>query len=160
MMRWCEKLGRSTPTGWALTPDGRTTTDPSEAVDGALLPIGEYKGYGLSLVSDVLAGVMTGALFGLSVFQDDQLYDVGHLMLAVNPYVFMPLAEFDPRLAQLVQEVQSAPPIDNGRPVMLPGEIERGRKEQRRREGVPLALETVEGLRELATELGVITYSL
>jgi LDH2 family malate/lactate/ureidoglycolate dehydrogenase len=155
MMRWWEKLGRPMPTSWALTPDGRTTTDPSEAMDGPLLPIGEYKGYGLSLVSDVLAGVMTGALFGLSVFQDDQQYDVGHLMLAVNPDVFMPRAEFDRRLAQLVQEVKSAPPIDSDRPVMLPGEIERDRMEQRRREGVPVAVETVEGLRELATELGV-----
>lgn len=155
MMRWWEKLGRPMPTSWALTPDGRTTTDPSEAMDGPLLPIGEYKGYGLSLVSDVLAGVMTGALFGLSVFQDDQQYDVGHLMLALNPDVFMPRAEFDRRLAQLVQEVKSAPPIDSDRPVMLPGEIERDRMEQRCREGVPVAVETVEGLRELATELGV-----
>ena len=117
MMRWYEKLGRPMPASWALTPDGRTTTDPSEAMDGPLLPVGEYKGYGLSLVSDVLAGVMTGALFGTSVFQDEQDYDVGHLMLAVNPDVFMPRAEFDRRLAQLVQEIISAPPIDKDRQV-------------------------------------------
>lgn len=155
MMRWYEKLGRPIPASWALTPDGRTTTDPSEAMDGPLLPIGEYKGYGLSLASDVLAGVMTGALFGMSVFQDEQDYGVGHMMLAVNPDVFIPRADFDNRLAKLVQEIKSAPAIDKDRPVMLPGEIEHNRMEQRRREGVPVALETVEGLQELAGELGV-----
>ena len=77
MMRWYEREGRPMPANWALTADGRETTDPGAAMDGPMLPIGEYKGYGLSLVSDVLAGVMTGALFGMNVFQDDSNYDVG-----------------------------------------------------------------------------------
>ena len=59
------------PECWALRPDGSPTVIPGEALDGPLLPIGGYKGYGLSLVTDVLAGVMTGALFGRDVFQDD-----------------------------------------------------------------------------------------
>ena len=71
MMRWYERENRTMPDNWALTPDGQVTTDPSAAMTGPLLPIGEYKGYGLSLFTDVLAGVMTGAFFGLNVFQDD-----------------------------------------------------------------------------------------
>ena len=55
MMRWYEREGRPMPANWALTADGRETTDPGAAMDGPMLPIGEYKGYGLSLVSDVLA---------------------------------------------------------------------------------------------------------
>ena len=79
MMRWLERAGLPMPEHWALTPDGQRTTDPSAGMDGPLLPIGDYKGYGLSLLTDVLSGVMTGALFGGSVFQDDTNYDVGHL---------------------------------------------------------------------------------
>jgi LDH2 family malate/lactate/ureidoglycolate dehydrogenase len=119
---------------------------------GALLPIGEYKGYGLSLVTDVLTGVLTGSLFGLSVFQDDRNYDVGHFFVAIDPAAFLPRADFDRRLEELVHEVKSAPPIDPERPVMLPGEVEFRRMEERLRDGVPLDRETVARLKELAGE--------
>ena len=155
MMRWYQQEGRAMPASWALTPDGRETTDPAEAMDGPVLPIGEYKGYGLSLVSDVLAGVMTGALFGMSVFQDDRNFDVGHIMVAIDPQAFMGEAEFQERLEELVAEVKGAPAIDPQRPILLPGEIEFRRMEERQRDGVPVARETVEGLRELAQMLDV-----
>jgi len=155
MMRWHQRTGVPIPETWALTPEGRRTTDPAAAMDGALLAIGEYKGYGLSLVTDVLAGVMTGALFGLSVFQKDTNFDVGHLMLAVNPEAFLPREEFDSRLEKLIDDVKSAPPIDPAHPVLLPGEAEFRRAEERRRNGIPVDRETVARLRDLAAELGI-----
>jgi LDH2 family malate/lactate/ureidoglycolate dehydrogenase len=155
MMRWYQRAGQPIPDTWALTPDGRRTNDPAEAMDGPVLPIGEYKGYGLSLVTDVLTGIMTGALFGQSVFQDDRNHDVGHLLLAIDPASLMPWDEFEARLERLVAEVEAAPPIDPSRPVMLPGEVQRRNMEQRRREGIPVDRETVDGLRELAADLGV-----
>ena len=155
MMRWYELEGREMPDNWALTPEGQTTTDPAAAREGPMLPIGEYKGYGLSLVTDVLAGVMTGALFGMDVFQDDSNYDVGHFMLAVDPAAMMSEGEFQTRLAQLVAQVKSAPAIDAGRPVLLPGEVEFGRMEQRGEAGIPVSRETVAQLRTLAAGLDV-----
>lgn len=155
MMRWYQQEGRAMPDNWALTPDGQTTTDPSAAMDGPLLPIGEYKGYGLSLITDVLSGVMTGALFGLSVFQDDQNYDVGHMMLAIDPGVFIERSDFDERLEALIAEIKGAPAIDPAKPVILPGEVEYQRLAQREQEGIPVSIETIEGLRELAADLGV-----
>jgi len=155
MMRWYEREGRPMPNNWALTPDGRVTTDPSVAMSGPLLPIGEYKGYGLSLFTDALAGVMTGALFGLDVFQDDQNFDVGHMMIAIDPAALMPAADFDRRLEELVAQVKGAEPIDPARPVMLPGEVEFQRMSERARQGIPVSRETVAQLRELAADLGV-----
>lgn len=155
MMRWYLEQGKAMPETWALTPDGRVTTDPAAAMDGPVLPIGEYKGYGLSLVTDVLTGVMSGAQFGLSVFQDEQRYDVGHLMMAFDPAMFMPRERFDERLERLIDEIKSAPPIDPERPVLLPGELEHERTLRRRREGIPVAPATAEGVRALADELGV-----
>lgn len=155
MMRWYVREGKPMPDNWALTPDGRVTTDPLAAMDGPLLPIGEYKGYGLSLVTDVLAGVMTGALFGMTVFQEDTNHDVGHLMMAINPTLFMSQSDFDTRLEQLISEIKHAPAIDPQRPVMLPGEVEFARMTQREREGIPVARETVDTLRDLAQDIGV-----
>ncbi len=155
MMRWYEREGREMPDNWALTPAGEITTDPSAAMDGPMLPIGEYKGYGLSLVTDVLAGVMTGALFGLDVFQDDRNFDVGHMMVAIDPAALLPAEDYNRRLDELVQQVKGAPPIDPKRPVLLPGEVEFRRMNDRRRDGIPVSRETVANLRELAAGIDV-----
>jgi LDH2 family malate/lactate/ureidoglycolate dehydrogenase len=155
MMRWSLRAGSAIPETWALTPQGQKTSDPAEAMDGPLLPVGGYKGYGLSLVTDILTGVMTGALFGLSVFQEDRHYDVGHALIALNPGSFMPREEFEARLEKLLAEVKGAPPIDPLRPVMLPGEAEFRRMEERLRDGIPVDASTVRRLEELAGGMGV-----
>ena len=155
MMRWHEREGRPMPDDWALTPAGETTTDPAAAMAGPLLPIGAYKGYGLSLFTDVLAGVMTGALFGRDVFQDDTNFDVGHMLVAIDPSALLPAAEVEARLEKLVEQVKAAPPIDPARPVMLPGEVEFQRMAERQKTGIPVARETVAKLRPLAEGLGI-----
>lgn len=43
--------------------DGAPTTDPRAALDGFLLPVGGHKGYGLALMVDLLAGVLSGASY-------------------------------------------------------------------------------------------------
>jgi LDH2 family malate/lactate/ureidoglycolate dehydrogenase len=159
MMRWLAREQRPMPEDWALTPDGRRTSDPKQAMDGPLLPMGGYKGYGLSLVTDVLTGVMTGALFGLSVFQDDLHYDVGHVLMAIDPTAFLAADDFHRRLEELVTEVLAAPPIDPTEPVQLPGEIQFHRKEERLRTGIPIDRETVSRLKDYARELGIAPLS-
>lgn len=155
MMMWYEREGKPMPDNWALTPTGERTTDPAAAMLGPLLPIGEYKGYGLSLITDVLSGVMTGSLFGMDVFQDESNHDVGHVMLAIDPAAFMPRELVDARLEKLIEQVKGAPPINPAQPVILPGEVEFKRMEQREREGIPLSRKTVDELRTLALQLKV-----
>ena len=155
MMRWYLEQGRAMPDTWALTPEGERTTDPAEAMDGPVLPIGEYKGYGLSFFTDVFTGVMTGAKFGLNVFQDENHYDVGHMMMAFDPTIFMTSEQFETRLTNLIAEVKSAPPIDPSSPVLLPGDLEDERMQQRRNEGIPVSQETLKALRPLAQEIGL-----
>ncbi len=58
MMRWYEREGKRMPLDWALTPDGYETDDPAAAMAGALLGIGQHKGYGLAMLTDVLTGVV------------------------------------------------------------------------------------------------------
>lgn len=155
MMRWLQRAGLPMPDHWALTRDGQRTTDPSAAMDGPLLPVGDYKGYGLSFMTDVLSGVMTGALFGGSVFQDDRNYDVGHAMIAVDPEAFLPRQDFEERLERLIDEVKTAPPIDANQPVLLPGEAEEERARRRLVHGIPVDVKTVDRLAILAEELSV-----
>ncbi len=155
MMRWLAREGRPIPDTWALTPDGRRTTDPLEADQGPLLPIGDYKGYGLSLITDVITGVLTGSRFGTDVFQDDLDFDVAHTLIAIDIEAFMDRPTFDERLELLIAQVLAAAPIDSTHPLQLPGEAEQHRATERLRDGIPLNRELFNTLRTLAGDIGV-----
>lgn len=162
MIMWALREGQSIPDNWALTPEGKRSTNPadfltadgSQAV-GTQFPIGEFKGYGLSLFTDVITGVLSGSLFGLSCFRDLANHDVGHFFLALNPDMFMPPHEFQARLEKLVSEVKSAEPIEPGAEIYLPGEMEFRREQDRLKSGIPIDRRTVDRLRALAAERNV-----
>ena len=54
------RAGTQLPEGWAIGPDENPTTDPTEALAGALLPFGGHKGSAISTMIELLAGVMIG----------------------------------------------------------------------------------------------------
>ena len=94
MMRWLERENKPMPRDWALTPEGTETDDPGAAMTGALLGIGQYKGYGLSFMTDVLTGVLSGGAFGLTPYADPAKQDVAHTFIAFDIAWFMSLDEF------------------------------------------------------------------
>lgn len=56
------RAGEQIPVGWAVGPDGASTTDPAAALSGALLPFGGHKGSALSLMVELIAGPLIGDL--------------------------------------------------------------------------------------------------
>jgi L-2-hydroxycarboxylate dehydrogenase (NAD+) len=52
--------GRPIPLGWGVDEHGNETTDPNKVK--ALFPFGQHKGYGLSLIDELLAGYIGGSL--------------------------------------------------------------------------------------------------
>jgi len=163
MVQWAYRANQSIPNHWALTADGRRSTDPGDyiAADGKTfvgtqLPIGDFKGYGLSLFTDILTGVLSGSLFGTQVFTDLSSHDVGHFMFAINPEIYMDRGDFERRTEELVSQIRAAESIVPGEPIYLPGELEFLREQERiAGAGIPVDLGTVEELRRLAHERGV-----
>ncbi len=64
-----KREGKQLPPGAAVDKDGKETTDPNEVV--ALLPFGQHKGYGLSLINELVAGMIGGSLPTLRSRPDD-----------------------------------------------------------------------------------------
>lgn len=155
MLRWHLRQGLPIPDDWALTPEGATTTDPAAALDGPLLAIGGYKGVGLSFMTDVLAGVLTGAAFGAGPFSDPQRQDVGHLLLALDPAFFGDPDRFLARVGELVDQLHRSELRPGFDEVLVPGELEHRRETDRLRDGIDVDAEVVSELRSLAEELGV-----
>lgn len=157
-MRIAAQKGEPIPLGWALDRDGNPTTDPVEAIKGIILPIGEHKGYGISFMIEILAGILTGADFAESMVgvDEDSKRNVGHLFMALNIEHFMPLERFISRVDELVQAVKRAPRIEEEQEAFLPGEIEwRKKKVSMEQQTVQLSAKTYQSLLDLCDKYKV-----
>jgi LDH2 family malate/lactate/ureidoglycolate dehydrogenase len=155
MMRWLMREDRKMPHTWAITKEGHETNDPAEAMDGTLLPIGEYKGYGLSLVTDVLTGVLGGSAYGTQPYSDTAYQDVGHQFIAYDIDWFMDRDVFYRRMADFIDMVRSSRTRPGVNEILLPGELEWRRMQEKKRNGVPLDPEIYDDLHRLSAELEV-----
>ena len=157
MMRWHEREGKPMPLDWALTPDGNETDDPTAAMAGALLGIGQYKGYGLSLFSDVLTGLISGGGFGLAPFADRNIakLDVAHTFIALDIDWFMPIAQFKARMDAFIAEIKSSALRPGFAEIFVPGEIDHLRETTYRRDGAQLDAQVYARLRDLADTLEI-----
>ena len=155
MVRWHQREGLPVPTHWAYDRFGNETTDPEAALDGPLVPMGMFKGTGLSIFTDVLCGVLTGAAFGSALYGEPDNHDVGHMMIAIDIEQFLPYDEYIERMDAFCTELRSselAPGFDE---ILLPGELEHRRSVERLRNGIDLDRESYDSLHRLATERGV-----
>jgi len=143
------------PDGWILDHEGRPTRRPQDYYDGGmLLPAAGHKGYALSLLVEVLGGLLTGA--GTLILPGSS-YEVGNgvFFLALNVEAFRPLAEFTAQVRELGEAVKATPPAIEGGEVLLPGEPEQRIKARRLTEGIHVPDVTWQAIADAAHSLGV-----
>lgn len=152
--------GEPTPEGWLLDSAGKPTTDPSvlyQEPRGTILPFGGpqmYKGFGLGLLLDMLAGGLSG---GSSSHPDAPMAGVGNtaVFTLFDPARFGGIDHFLQETTRLAAFVRGCPPADPAQPITLPGDPERRTKEARLRDGIFIPDGTWELLRNCAEKLGV-----
>ena len=102
-VRDADERGEPIPEGWAIDKNGKPTTDPKSAMEGALLAFGGARGGNLALMVEVLAAGLSGANWSLDappLFDGDRNSGVGMTIIAIDPSVLVP--DFSERLgAQL-----------------------------------------------------------
>jgi ureidoglycolate dehydrogenase (NAD+) len=133
--------GQTMPPNLIADKDGRMTTDPTEAEQ--LMPIGDYKGFGLSMMVDILCALLTGMpagnqvskMFGESM---SKKREIGHFFCAMNIAAFTDPASFSERLKETADAVRVEPALDPAKPVMVPGDPEKTAWAKRSQEGVPV----------------------
>ncbi len=156
-IRICQKEGKPIPEGWALDKDGVPTTDPEAALKGILLAIGGYKGYGITLMVDLLTGVLADSSYGPRVkgMESDEVAHVGHAFMAVDLSAFGEVADFKARMDGYIDEIKNSRKAKGSEVIYLPGELEFLREQERREKGIPLQAKVAEDLRALGRDYGV-----
>jgi len=144
--------------GLARNLDGTPTTDPQAALSGSIVPIGEHKGYGLTLLVEILAGLLSGApYFGVKreeVGEHMRDKGIGHFFMAIDPSRFMSVPAFRQAVADMTHRLKTSTRMPGVEEILVPGEMEERLRRERLRLGIPLADATVEALRELSGECG------
>lgn len=147
---------RSIPNNWVLDKRGRPTTDPAEGLLGTLLPLGGPKGYGLALIIDIVAGIMTGSSHGKhtgSLFFDfEKPQDIGHINMAFDVSFFMPSEVFAEQVDSFIEEIKASEPAHGVEEIFYPGEIE-ARCALERKDGIPLNPKVLEDLQRLNRQI-------
>jgi len=147
--------GEAIPPTWATDRDGRPTTDPGEALSGFLLPIGGHKGYGLALMVDLLAGVLSGAGYLTHVRSwldaPAEPQNLGHFFFLLETTRLGSPEWLASRIADFCAILHGTPAADSNNPVLVPGEIELTHLDRQRREGIALDSSVLAGLERLAS---------
>jgi len=153
--------GDPIPENWIVGPDGRPTTDPSMyPAFGALMPAAGHKGYGLALLIETLAGMLTGAGFTWQIHSwmtDDLAEPTGHgaAFVAIDADAMMPAGAFGRRMETLVDEIHAAPRADGSERIYVPGEMEWERYDRAMQDGIRLPPDVVASVREAAALVGM-----
>jgi L-2-hydroxycarboxylate dehydrogenase (NAD+) len=165
------RKGEPIPKGWAIDSEGHDATKPDQMLaGGALLPLGSdrehggHKGYGLSIMVDVLCGALSGANWGpfappFALRQELPKRSVGkgigHFFGAMRIDGFLDADEFKRQIDDYVRTFRATKPAPGTSGPLLPGDPEREMERVRRVEGVPLVMPVIEDLRDISRKTGI-----
>lgn len=141
------------PLGWAINKYGEVTTDPEEALEGSVLPIGGPKGSAMAILIDILCGILSGAMFGPYLgnlwhdFSREQ--NIGHCFLVLDISKFTDVNVFKEKVDKMIRDIKQVPKAKGVEEIFLPGEIEYRKMVERKREGIPMSSIVYQDLKKL-----------
>ncbi|MGW5053036.1 Ldh family oxidoreductase [Actinokineospora sp. NPDC004072] len=160
-IRAAAREGRAIPPGWLADDSGAPVTDPArfDAGEAHLSWLGapgpgQYKGFGLGLMVEVLAALVPGAGLGplAGSGADD---DIGYLVLAIAPGALREPGAFGRDADALFTALLGCPPADPARPVSYPGCPEAAQAAEAAATGVALPAALVAELAGVADRFGL-----
>ncbi len=168
-----DREGKSLPEGWAVDQSGKVTTDAGKVlknmlarVGGGILTLGGegelysgYKGYGMSVLVDILTGVLSGGAYANLVYakKEGQVVppNVCHFFMALKIENFVDLDVFKEKMDDLIDRLKNSAKAEGQNRIYIHGEKEYERYEKHKKEGVPLQEKVYEILKEIGQERDV-----
>lgn len=145
--------GKPIPEGWAVDCNGLPTTDAAEALKGFLLPAAGAKGYGLAVVIEMLAGVLSGSDVAKSlksIYNLEATQNCGHFFMAIDINAFDDVEEFKKRADAFILEMKNGEKAKGSEEIFMPGEIELKKEMKISENGIEIPDKTFEPLEAVA----------
>jgi len=154
--------GEKLPEGIFMDAEGNPTTDASQYTKGGILrtlggDIAGYKGFGLSLLVEVLTGALTeGGVSNSDEYRSRPFYGGnGIFMMAIDVAQVTDLDAFKRRVDGLLRTTKNSPKAPGYDEILIPGDPERRKKEKLLKDGIFVEDKTWNDLVALAKELKV-----
>jgi LDH2 family malate/lactate/ureidoglycolate dehydrogenase len=144
---------RDVAAGLIVDPAGRPTTHPEDFfAGGALLPFGGHKGSGMSVMIELLGGLLTG--MGTA---PTPAYAGGNgtVLVAVRIAAFTGADEYGAGAAEFCSQLVAAGAGPTGGRVLLPGEPEARTRQARLRGGIPVGQGVLDVICAVTDPLGI-----
>jgi ureidoglycolate dehydrogenase (NAD+) len=160
-VRIAQAKNQKIPETWMVDADGIPTTDPFLYPGSAsLLPFAGHKGYGIALMIENLAGVLTGtgAMWDLNNWIDgrkDIPTNHGAAFLAFNVGAIIPLDAFKNRVDKLIQEIHDTPKAKGTERLFVPGEMEWENRRAALANGITFPADVIESLHGLCSDIDI-----
>ena len=134
--------GKQLPVVGGYDADGSLTTDPAAIEETRrMIPIGYWKGSGLSILLDMIGTILTGAnsVAKIGTFGDE--VGLTQIMIAIDPAKFQSADLTDAVIDAIAADVASSEPAEPGREVRCPGIGEHRSRKENMELGIPAAEE-------------------
>ena len=161
---------RELPAGWVLDDSGNPVTDSARAMElvtvthtggitalGGTAEMSSHKGYGLSVMVQILSATLAGASFTPLRKRTQGRGDpdeIGHFLMALDPTVFRDEGEFERDLDDVIDVLHDARPTSPDQPVLVAGEPEAIAREERSRTGIPVPDALAQKIRAICERCG------
>ena len=151
---------KSIPLGWLLDPEGNPTTEPKDYDrGGALVAFGGHKGFGLSVMVETMAGLLSGGAMLSDIHawnkNPEQSGNVGHLIIAMDPKKLNPGVDMPARTEAMIEELASARKAPGVERILYPGQLEHEREAIAKESGVNLPQATLDAMQKVAAHTGI-----
>ncbi len=152
------RLGVPIPVGWAVDAEGEPLTEaPAQRSEmwsqnplGNTVEQGGHKGYGLAVMVDILAGVLSGGGFGAQLAGGENMA----WTMAIDIAAFRPAEEFKVMMDAMIQALHTTPPEPGVDRVRVAGDPEFDTEVERREQGIPLHITQYDAIVATARRVG------
>jgi LDH2 family malate/lactate/ureidoglycolate dehydrogenase len=151
------------PSSWAIDAHGMPVEDPHEAMQGVVLPMAGYKGYGIAFVNEIMSAILPGATLSMDVsrafLREDATsldsWGIGHVAVALDVTAFQDLDVFEAGVTHLADEMRGSALASGHQRIMVPGEPEAITRRARAVSGIPISPSVLDVLRAFSAEFDI-----
>lgn len=134
--------GQQLPVPGGYNQDGELTTDPAQIEQTwRVLPMGYWKGSGLSILMDLMATILSGGNSVADVGSFGDEVGVTQIMIAIDPAKFNTAEETDAIAQRILEDVKASEPVTEGGEVFYPGERSHKNMADHMQNGIPVVEE-------------------
>jgi 3-dehydro-L-gulonate 2-dehydrogenase len=142
--------GKQMPFPGGFNKEGNLTTIPGEIIETRrALPIGYWKGSGLSLLLDILASIVSGGLSTSEISQKEAEYALSQVFIVISLETLSNREYIETTVNEIIKNFKESDPAEPGIEIRFPGENVVKVREENRKNGIPVnksVWETILGL--------------